>query len=111
MESIKPISDEVLAEIERHALLPFGSAVVKWDDSAILTLGELASITKRLRQAEKDAERYRWLRNKGFSFVNDEAGQGISICLWGDFALDTIEGLAYHMDRAIDAAMQATRHD
>ena len=32
---------------------------------ATQTIGEVAEILKRLRQAEKDAARYRWLRDVG----------------------------------------------
>ena len=51
-----------------------------------------------------DAERYRWLRGRTFSFSHDEEGRGICASRWGEWPYDTDEGHAAVMDKAIDAA-------
>ncbi|MCO2927971.1 hypothetical protein FA260_33330 [Pseudomonas aeruginosa] len=55
-----PISDEQLAELEGYSQHP---AFLGDEDSAI-TMGELRGLIARLRAAEADAKRYRWLRDK-----------------------------------------------
>lgn len=84
------ISDEQLAELEGYSQHP---AFLGDEDSAI-TMGELRGLIARLRAAEADAKRYRWLR--GF-----ERG-GITV---RDLKSHLhVEGL----DAAIDEAMERT---
>ncbi|MGC8093391.1 hypothetical protein ACP3VF_10320 [Pseudomonas paraeruginosa] len=85
-----PISDEQLEELEGYSQHP---AFLGDEDSAI-TMGELRGLIARLRAAEADAQRYRWLR--GF-----ERG-GITV---RDLKSHLhVEGL----DAAIDEAMEHT---
>lgn len=56
--------------------------------------------------AVADAERYRWLRDRKFSFSHDQEWRGISGSRWGNWPYDTDEGHSSVMDKAIDAAMK-----
>lgn len=85
-----PISDEQLAELEGYSQHP---AFLGDEDSAI-TMGELRGLIARLRAAEADAKRYRWLR--GF-----ERGE---IAVRDLKSHLHVEGL----DAAIDEAMERT---
>ncbi|MBH9437773.1 hypothetical protein I5K88_04790 [Pseudomonas aeruginosa] len=97
-----PISDEQLAELEGYSQHP---AFLGDEDSAI-TMGELRGLIARLRAAEADAKRYRWLRDSGrllgdsmdshadYFFVVTADGEDV---MW--FA---------QLDSAIDAAMERT---
>ena len=58
--TVQPITDEQLAEIERF--LEFGGAMLKTKREAWL------GVIARLRAAEKDQARYLWLREQGESF-------------------------------------------
>lgn len=85
-----PISDEQLAELEGYSQHP----AFLGDEDSTTTMGELRGLIARLRAAEADAKRYRWLR--GF-----ERG-GITV---RDLKSHLhVEGL----DAAIDEAMERT---
>ncbi|HHW1589614.1 TPA: hypothetical protein ACUT5W_000982 [Pseudomonas aeruginosa] len=96
------ISDEQLAELEGYSQHP---AFLGDEDSAI-TMGELRGLIARLRAAEADAKRYRWLRDSGrllgdsmdshadYFFVVTADGEDV---MWFE-----------QLDSAIDAAMERT---
>ncbi|MGU0912366.1 hypothetical protein ACSESF_05185 [Pseudomonas aeruginosa] len=87
--TVKPISDEELDVAERLSVSREVSATATW-----ILNGTVSAIIARLRAAEADAKRYRWLR--GF-----ERG-GITV---RDLKSHLhVEGL----DAAIDAAMERT---
>lgn len=71
-------------------------------------MGAAADVIDRLTverdAAVADAERYRWLRDRKFSFSHDEESRGIAGSRWGEWPYDTDEGHAAVMDAAIDAA-------
>ena len=71
---------------------------------------ELAPIATALcaevEALRKDAERYRWLREKGLSFTHDAEHRGVSTMRWGEWDYDTPEGFAARIDAAIDAAKE-----
>jgi chromosome segregation ATPase len=69
----------------------------------------IAELRARVAELERDAERYRWLRERCFSFSHDEAERGISTMRWGEWYYDIPESHSAQMDMAIDAAMAA--HD
>ncbi|MFG8224646.1 hypothetical protein ACEOQ5_28135 [Pseudomonas aeruginosa] len=98
-----PISDERLAEVEN---LYIGDRSRL--DSTVILCGTLADIIARLRAAEADAKRYRWLRSQ----PNDCSAPRIDICHWqrnGDDSVNEGEGLRLEeADKAIDAAMERT---
>lgn len=85
-ESIERL-DDILAGIERSDASPKGGSEAR------------------------DAARYRWLRDRKFSFSHDEESRGIAGARWGEWPYDTDEGHAAVMDAAIDAAMQAQASD
>ncbi|ESR68948.1 hypothetical protein [Pseudomonas aeruginosa] len=88
--TVQPISDEELAELEGYSQ----HTAYLGDEDAAITMGELRGLIARLRAAEADAKRYRWLR--GF-----ERG-GITV---RDLKSHLhVEGL----DAAIDEAMEHT---
>lgn len=72
---------------------------------ALVNRDAMLALITRLRAAEKDAARYRWLRERCFGFSHDEAERGISTMRWGEWQYDTPEGHIAQMDMAIDAAM------
>lgn len=90
---IMSITDEQIAEIEA---------------CNVPICADLASaLISRLRAAERDAARYRWLREKGFGFSHDDGFAGISISKWGPaWMYDEKEGFAEFADTAIDTAMK-----
>ncbi|HEO1712397.1 TPA: hypothetical protein VAK88_006002 [Pseudomonas aeruginosa] len=102
---VQSISDEQLAELEGYSQHP---AFLGDEDSAI-TMGELRGLIARLRAAEADAKRYRWLRSQ----PNDCSAPRIDICHWqrnGDDSVNEGEGLRLEeADKAIDAAMERTQ--
>lgn len=63
--TVQPITDELLADIEEYLSL---SARHLDDEQAAVTKHELRSLIARLRAAEKDQARYLWLREQGESF-------------------------------------------
>ncbi|HHK1854418.1 MULTISPECIES: hypothetical protein [Pseudomonas aeruginosa group] len=69
---------------------------------------EILGLIARLRAAEADAKRYRWLRSQ----PNDCSAPRIDICHWqrnGDDSVNEGEGLRLEeADKAIDAAMEHT---
>lgn len=76
---------------------------------------ELAPIATALcaevEALRKDAERYRWLREKGLSFTHDAEHRGVSTMRWGEWDYDTPEGFAARIDAAIDAARSRNEHE
>ncbi|MGU2751265.1 hypothetical protein [Pseudomonas aeruginosa] len=94
---VQSISDEQLAELDELTAKLTGDWWVDWDSSYAVTASpsNIQSLIARLRAAEADAKRYRWLR--GF-----ERG-GITV---RDLKSHLhVEGL----DAAIDEAMERTQ--
>ncbi|HBO3547979.1 hypothetical protein BH77_19815 [Pseudomonas aeruginosa C2773C] len=94
---VQSISDEQLAELDELTAKLTGDWWVDWDSSYAVTASpsNIQSLIARLRGAEADAKRYRWLR--GF-----ERG-GITV---RDLKSHLhVEGL----DAAIDEAMERTQ--
>ncbi|HEJ6446079.1 TPA: hypothetical protein SL854_003162 [Pseudomonas aeruginosa] len=95
-----PISDERLAEVEN---LYIGDRSRL--DSTVILCGTLADIIARLRAAEADAKRYRWLRDKSADAdgvypmvsLTDDCGDQVSNWLFGKA-----------VDKAVDEAMEST---
>ncbi|HCT7937971.1 hypothetical protein AAA529_07410 [Pseudomonas aeruginosa] len=96
------ISDEQLAELEGYSQHP----AFLGDEDSTITMGELRGLIARLRAAEADAKRYRWLRDSGrllgdsmdshadYFFVVTADGEDV---MWFE-----------QLDSAIDAAMERT---
>ena len=100
--TVQPITDEQLAEIERF--LGFGGAMLKTKREAWL------GVIARLRAAEKDQARYLWLRDSADS-AEGTAPMAVMVDECCRPAFDT-SGYAhssarkgYELDEAIDAAM------
>ncbi|HBO0336516.1 TPA: hypothetical protein SHT49_002599 [Pseudomonas aeruginosa] len=90
-----PISDEQLAEVEEIAFRDTATRVT-------VKASELRGLIARLRAAEADAKRYRWLRDKnsmpGVICTNGQAEKYFNeYMMCGEV-----------MDKAIDAAMERT---
>lgn len=62
---VTSITDEQLAEIEDGVNYLYGTATLAPEELVRIELQELSGIINRLRAAEKDADRYRFLRNNG----------------------------------------------
>lgn len=77
-----------------------------------LTIGECESLVSRLRQAEKDAARYRWLREQPCSGweIDGEETSHIDVTMWRNDGFDNCNNgeslFGESMDAAIDEAMQ-----
>ncbi|ELM3819015.1 hypothetical protein RYY35_005877 [Pseudomonas aeruginosa] len=102
-----PISDEQLAELEGYSQHP---AFLGDEDSAI-TMGELRGLIARLRAAEADAKRYRWLRNpdQDVSLVLDKVSGEVPADEFGCGGYLAYESRSGdELDAAIDAAMERT---
>lgn len=104
-----PISDDRLADLdELTAKLAGEDWWVDWDGSYTVTVSpsNIQSLIVRLRAAEVDAKRYRWLRDSGrllgdsmdshadYFFVVTADGEDV---MWFE-----------QLDSAIDAAMERT---
>lgn len=96
---VPSISDEQLAELEQMASHEFFSD----DNDASVMFGELRGLIARLRAAEADAKRYRWLRDQNESLRSDAF-----VVLSQDCPAD--EGLRHWvgacLDTAVDSAME-----
>jgi hypothetical protein len=75
---VTSITDEHLEEIEKAACRSYG-------ETTIVSKQEVASIIARLRAAEADAKRYRWIKDcdgEHIDVVIENPGDGL------DFAID-----------------------
>lgn len=85
------------------------------DTRATQTIGDVHEIITRLRQAEKDAARYRWLRdesafthsNAPLAFFTDTNGDQISFDFYGSSYSVLHDEI---LDAAIDRAMNASNN-
>ncbi|HCE8553389.1 TPA: hypothetical protein NHR88_003846 [Pseudomonas aeruginosa] len=99
--TVQPISDEQLAELEGYSQ----HTAYLGDEDAAITMGELRGLIARLRAAEADAKRYRWLRDKSADAdgvypmvsLTDDCGDQVSNWLFGKA-----------VDKAVDEAMEST---
>ncbi|HBO3358214.1 TPA: hypothetical protein L4S42_006090 [Pseudomonas aeruginosa] len=94
-----PISDERLAEVEN---LYIGDRSRL--DSTVILCGTLADIIARLRAAEADAKRYRWLCASAW-YVGPEPCGDTEAVSWHDHN-ETKDGVTEAIDKAI--AMERT---
>ncbi|WP_445677220.1 hypothetical protein ACUDPR_17255 [Pseudomonas aeruginosa] len=94
-----PISDERLAEVEN---LYIGDRSRL--DSTVILCGTLADIIARLRAAEADAKRYRWLCASAW-YVGPEPCGDTEAVSWHDHN-ETTDGVTEAIDKAI--AMERT---
>lgn len=82
-----------------------------YEVQAIVSKGDLLDIIARLRQAEKDAARYRWLRDDAV-FTHDDAPLVLFTDHNGDQMVFNFDGSSYSvldgdvLDTAVDEAMQ-----
>lgn len=80
-----------------------------------MSRGEALELIVRLRQAEKDAARYRWLREQPFSDweISGEETSHIDVTMWRNDGFDNCNSgeslLGDSMDEAIDEAMQCNK--
>lgn len=81
-------------------------ATVPFPNSALATLGaKLDQLYAALAEAQKDAERYRWLRSKGTQVF--DCDYGWKLPMWGP---DTpYPNVMDALESAIDAAIAASR--
>ncbi|HBO3905368.1 TPA: hypothetical protein L4T53_004521 [Pseudomonas aeruginosa] len=96
-----PISDERLAEVET---LYIGDRSRL--DSTVILSGTLADIIARLRAAEADAKRYRWLRDSGRLLGDSMDSHADNFCVVTADGEDVM--WFEQLDSAIDAAMERT---
>ena len=84
-------------------------AQTKLDDS--LTSRQLLELLDRLEKAEKDAERYRWLRDTGTQgFSNGVPQRGVTIAMDGSVKLHFVYWMTQQqLDKSIDEAMEASK--
>lgn len=96
--SVKSISDEDLAHVEEIAFRDTATRVT-------VKANDLRGLIARLRAAEVDAKRYRWLRDKSADAdgvypmvsLTDDCGDQVSNWLFG-----------MAVDKAVDEAMEST---
>ncbi|MCS9380851.1 hypothetical protein N1E52_26640 [Pseudomonas aeruginosa] len=104
--TVKPISDEQLDVAERLSVSREVSATATW-----ILNGTVSAIIARLRAAEADAKRYRWLRNpdQDVSLVLDKVSGKVPADEFGCGGYLTYEYRSGdELDAAIDAAMERT---
>ncbi|MBX5769586.1 hypothetical protein ISD85_03220 [Pseudomonas aeruginosa] len=94
-----PISDERLAEVESQYIGDRSRL-----DSTVILCGTLADIIDRLRAAEADAKRYRWLCASAW-YVGPEPCGDTEAVSWHDHN-ETKDGVTEAIDKAI--AMERT---
>lgn len=96
--TVQPISDEQLAHVEEIAFRDTATRVT-------VKANDLRDLIARLRAAEVDAKRYRWLRDKSADAdgvypmvsLTDDCGDQVSNWLFG-----------MAVDKAVDEAMEST---
>ncbi|HHM9406001.1 TPA: hypothetical protein ACRNDO_002602 [Pseudomonas aeruginosa] len=93
--TVQPISDEQLAELEGYSQHP----AFLGDEDAAITMGELRDLIARLRAAEVDAKRYRWLRD----VLRHDEKRWIGAGAWNHANIPPVE-----FDEAVDSAMEST---
>ncbi len=96
---VPSITDEQLAEIEVYS----NQSGFEDKDAAQLSVGELRGIIARLRAAEKDAARYRWIRGTENKVVLTLDGRE-------EDHVECLESLSGEsLDSAIDTAMEQSK--
>ncbi|HCF6144430.1 TPA: hypothetical protein NIH82_005335 [Pseudomonas aeruginosa] len=104
---VQSISDERLADLKMYPQ----HLIILTDGDAAITMGELRGLIARLRAAEADAKRYRWLRNpdQDVSLVLDKVSGEVPADEFGCGGYLTYEYRSGdELDAAIDAAMERT---
>ncbi|HCH0514897.1 TPA: hypothetical protein NKO46_003543 [Pseudomonas aeruginosa] len=96
---VQSISDERLAEVESQYIGDRSRL-----DSTVILCGTLADIIARLRAAEADAKRYRWLCASAW-YVGPEPCGDTEAVSWHDHN-ETMDGVTEAIDKAI--AMERT---
>lgn len=106
---VQSISDEVLADLAFYANQPGFDE----NEAAQVDIGELRGLIARLRAAEADAKRYRWLRDQHNELSGDcwVSVYSRDTCEWQSIdsnvlGIDREDDL--DLDAAIDAAMERT---
>lgn len=94
---VTSITDEQLAELERAALAKKSEGFLLVHN---LSCNDMLALITRLRAAEADAARYRWLRGK-FGIM----GNNVSLPC-GYRSEESIAQMALEADSAIDTAME-----
>lgn len=100
--TVQPISDEQLAELEEVVVrLTHGDWWVDWNGSyiEIASPSNIKSLITRLRAAEVDAKRYRWLRD----VLRHDEKRWIGAGAWNHANIPPVE-----FDEAVDSAMEST---
>lgn len=92
---VQSITDEQLADIEEYTKQPG----FECKDAAQMSIGELRALITRLREAEADARRYRFIRNYD---DGDEVERALINPKYTPIQIRMGVGL----DKAIDAAME-----
>ncbi|KAA5680769.1 hypothetical protein F3G60_04190 [Pseudomonas aeruginosa] len=98
---VQSISDERLAEVESQYIGDRSRL-----DSTVILCGTLADIIARLRAAEADAKRYRWLRDSGRLLGDSMDSHADNFCVVTADGEDVM--WFEQLDSAIDAAMEST---
>ncbi|ENC9823518.1 TPA: hypothetical protein ACKQFK_004409 [Pseudomonas aeruginosa] len=98
---VQSISDERLAEVESQYIGDRSRL-----DSTVILCGTLADIIARLRAAEADAKRYRWLRDSGRLLGDSMDSHADNFCVVTADGEDVM--WFEQLDSAIDAAMERT---
>lgn len=94
-----PISDEQLAEVEEIAFRDTATRVT-------VKASDLRGLIARLRAAEADAKRYRWLRDSGRLLGDSMDSHADNFCVVTADGEDVM--WFEQLDSAIDAAMERT---
>ncbi|HBN9854790.1 hypothetical protein [Pseudomonas aeruginosa] len=103
---VQSISDEQLAELDELTAKLTGDWWVDWDSSYAVTASpsNIQSLIVRLRAAEADAKRYRWLCASAW-YVGPEPCGDTEAVSWHDHN-ETKDGVTEAIDKAI--AMERT---
>ncbi|MBX6133565.1 hypothetical protein ISD41_26870 [Pseudomonas aeruginosa] len=105
---VQSISDEQLAELDELTAKLTGDWWVDWDSSYAVTASpsNIQSLIVRLRAAEADAKRYRWLRDSGRLLGDSMDSHADNFCVVTADGEDVM--WFEQLDSAIDAAMERT---
>ncbi|EJV1460574.1 TPA: hypothetical protein ACXKAZ_000324 [Pseudomonas aeruginosa] len=99
--TVQPISDEQLAEVERL----ISQREPSYENRKIMN-ATISAIIARLRAAEVDAKRYRWLRDSGRLLGDNMDSHEYNFCVVTADGEDVM--WFEQLDSAIDAAMEST---
>ena len=96
---------------QRESYGDWKQGTVHYDRAPFEAADAIEALLDRVEKAEKDAERYRWLRDTGTQgFSNGVPQRGVTIAMDGSVKLHFVYWMTQQqLDKSIDEAMEASK--